>query len=882
MEKKLYDKNAITLDGRLDEAIWETAEAHTGFKKLKCRGATTAPAQATFRILPCEDRIYFGIRCEEPNIDKVVETHSVRSKWCTDSVELFLSPSGNSFEFYQFLVTLGNHTASNFHSEGGNIHPDPYAPMWRHATYVGEDFWSAEVELPLTAFYMTPNACWNDNWLVNVCRTRSEYYEGGSSLQFYTWSDLVSGFIESANFRSMEGFPMRPAKDDIRISSASVNVLDKTDRGFEGVLTVQTTNPEDAEFSFSSDCAEEVCVKLKQGENKIQVPCCFEKDGRGRVQLKLTRKSDGMVFMRWYPVRVTYEPIKLQLTLPEYRGNFYPGQDYTKIAGRILATKPVTVTLEGPGIKKQTVPLDAEGNFLVETPNFEIGDAFLTITDSVNTLTKKIRRLAPSKHTMSWISGGNLIVNGKPVLRRNMYAEYYHGGEAFKLKYDADDLHQTKEVRSQAGFITPGRLMKGADAPGGEATFDQKPSEEMYRRFAKALEDNKDRDFVYYYLDDEPECRGVSPVYLKYLYDFIADQDPYHVILIGTRSAGSMVDCGDWFECHPYIDVQVRDGKRYCARPINTLGKFVDEVLSINRTDKCVGFLPTCFSYRYQSMYSEYPNFAEMVCHTWAAMLPGAKTLWPYAYHDLNDRACLYEGIRYVFSSFEALENLILLANRTELVRNTQIHAVHYKLNDEEMFVLANLLDEPQSITLDGISGTWHHFRHGGTITNNTFELKPYEVVIGTSKIRDTGLPTYQETAALIDNLEYQRTHNGNVFFDRQGEMSINGSNGNGRYKLFDGIPDNYAWECNGEGKYFEMDITKFRPTFSKVVVHGFQIDDMELKVRNNGELTLPAVKEVKNERFSKTYIFAEPISPDCLRMEFGNHRVELYEIEAF
>lgn len=173
MEKKLYDKNAITLDGRLDEAIWETAEAHTGFKKLKCRGATTAPAQATFRILPCEDRIYFGIRCEEPNIDKVVETHSVRSKWCTDSVELFLSPSGNSFEFYQFLVTLGNHTASNFHSEGGNIHPDPYAPMWRHATYVGEDFWSAEVELPLTAFYMTPNACWNDNWLVNVCRTRS-------------------------------------------------------------------------------------------------------------------------------------------------------------------------------------------------------------------------------------------------------------------------------------------------------------------------------------------------------------------------------------------------------------------------------------------------------------------------------------------------------------------------------------------------------------------------------------------------------------------------------------------------------------------------------------------------------------------------------------
>ncbi|MBQ6596586.1 MAG: hypothetical protein IJH79_03445, partial [Lentisphaeria bacterium] len=38
------------------------------------------------------------------------------------------------------------------------------------------------------------------------------------------------------------------------------------------------------------------------------------------------------------------------------------------------------------------------------------------------------------------ISGGNLIVDGKPVLRRNMYAQYYNGGEAFRRKYDADDL----------------------------------------------------------------------------------------------------------------------------------------------------------------------------------------------------------------------------------------------------------------------------------------------------------------------------------------------------------------------------------------------------------------------------------------------------------
>ena len=881
METKLYDKNCITLDGKLDEPVWETAKAYSGLHKLKASGGGLAPVDAIFRILPCEDRVYFGIKCPEPDIERVVAGHGKRSMWCTDSVEFFLAPSGDSFDFYQFLVTMGGQSASNYHSEGGNIHPDPYAPRWNYATFVGEDYWSAEIELPLTAFYMTTNDCWSSKWMVNVCRSRADYSAGGAT-RYYTWSELESGFLESAKFQPIEGFPIRAAQNDVRIASAAVEINNKTEKGYIGSLAVNVIVPEDGEYTFSSETADTVDVALKAGSNGFTVPCCFERDNRQKIDLQLVRKSDGEVFKRWYPVRVTYEPIKLELSLPEFRGNFYPGQDYSKVVGKIVANKPVTVTLEGAGLGTKTATPDAEGNFTIDTSAMEEGVAMLTITDGKDTFTKKLRRLAPTGHTMTWISGGNLIVDGKPVLRRNMYAEYYHGGEAFKLRYDADDLHQTKKVHGQRGAIEPERLMPGCGAPGAEATQDKVPCDEMFKLVSNVIEANRDNDFAYYYLVDEPECRSISPVYLKHLYDYITDQDPYHVVLIGTRSADNVVDCGDWFETHPYINPQIRDGKRTYERPVNTMGRFVDQILKINRADKCVGFLPTCFSYKYQSIYSDYPTFDELICHTWAGMLPGAKSLWPYAYHDLNDRACLYEGMRYVFSTFEALEDLMLLAKRTELVRNNQIHAVHYALNGEEMFAVANLVPEEQTVTLDGISGTWYNFRRGGTITGNTFQLKPFEVVVGTSKIRDAGLPTYQEVSALIDKLEYQRTHTGSVFFDRQLDMLINGAPGNGRYKLFDGISDNYAWECSGAGKYLEMDITKFRPTFSKVVVHGFQIDDMELKVRNNGELSVPAVKEVKGEQYSKTFLLEAPISPDCLRLEFGDHKVELYEIEAF
>ena len=203
-------------------------------------------------------------------------------------------------------------------------------PQWRHETYVGEDYWSVEIEFPLSAFYMTPNAIWSTNWLMNVCRTRSEYRKDGGALVFYTWGDLVSGFVEPANFPVVEGFPMRAAEDDIRISSAVAGITNKTDAGFVGTLTVKTNNPVDCEFEFTSQYAEKTTVFLKAGENEFCVPCCFEKDSRCGVVLRITRKSDGAVFKRWYPVTVIYEPIKLMLTLPEFRGNFYPAPEYVR------------------------------------------------------------------------------------------------------------------------------------------------------------------------------------------------------------------------------------------------------------------------------------------------------------------------------------------------------------------------------------------------------------------------------------------------------------------------------------------------------------------------------------------------------------------------
>ena len=624
-------------------------------------------------------------------------------------------------------------------------------------------------------------------------------------------------------------------------------------------MKVKTDNAVADEFVFSSDHAADVKVKLEAGSNEFTVPCFFDKLGRASVMLSLTRTDDGELFKRYYPVRAEYEPIKLHLTLPEYRNNFYPGQDYTKVVGTVKAAKPVTLTLEGPGIETITIAPDADGSFTFATPNFQEGEAWLTATIDGFEIKKKIRRLAPTGHKMTWISGGNLIVNGKPILRRNMYARTYRVGTAFDRRYTADNLYETEEF-AETGLIhiQPQILLPGSEASGGEATRDQMPSEEMLRKVDEVVEKHKNTDMYAYYISDEPECRSLSITYLKHLYEYVADKDPYHLILTASRNADANVNIADWFEAHPYLNPLVKeDGTRVYEKPISCVGNYVDKIVKLNRPDKCIGFLPTCFAYKWNSLALDYPTFDEYITHTWAAMIRGGKSLWPYAAHDLNDRPALYEGTRYVFSSFAALEDIVLHGKRTTLLHNDVAESVLYEYGNEKMFVLVNFTQEPQTVTIDGLTGTWHEFRGDRTFTGNTFRINPTSTIIGLNVVKGADLPTYAQTAALVEKLEYERTHTGSLLYDRAADIKLTSSETYRftYYKLFDGMKDNLGgWIVGKPDNFLELDLTKVNPTFKKVVLSGYLIEDTQIKLRVGGELIEPAGTETTTEEYAKTF----------------------------
>lgn len=891
MDKKIYPDNCITLDGRMDEAVWSEVPEATGFTTRKIVGGELVADQTFVKILPCENRVYFGIKCMESNMD-FVRSFASQNIYCGSSVEVFLSPTGSTSEVYNFAVTIDGLKQVIYFVEGGN-NKAVYTPNWNHAVYMGEDYWSIEIEFPLYALYYSSNEKWTDQWLVNVIRNQPSATEKGPwgqpKFTCSTWSKIDMSFLEGHNFRRVDGMPMRAQRNEIKFTGVTLDLNEATQCGYRGTMEVTMVASAADAFTFSSDFSQPADITLQAGTNTFSVPCCVEELTNYDLALTFKRLADGEVFKYFTPVTAEFEPIRISFTLPEYRTNFYPGQDYSKIVGKVIAPKPVTLKLEGGGVQTQIVTPDENGSFTFQTADFdEGGEATLTATIDGWEITKTMRRIKPTGRMMSWISGGRMMVDGRAILRRNVTAAFYKGGEAFDRRFREDDLHETIETRHTC-FTQPRWLIPGAEtfnaSSAGEATKDQDPSEEMLQKLDALIEEYKSEDFVLNYTADEPEYHHFSLIYMRKYCDYLREKDPYHIIRICTHNPDVYMPYCDWIDTDPYIDVKVNDkGERSYRQPINTLHKFLDPVAELKCPDKVVGFVATTFSYKSISLDYDYPTFDEIICHIWVAINHGARAISTYAYHDLNDRPCLYEGVRYMFSSLETLEETILFGDRKILLSDENIDATIFEYGDKTMFVVANMSDKPQTVTVDGISGVWHNFRNGGMVTDNTFNLKPHQVVIGTRMAMDEGLPTYAETAELIDRLENERMNSKSLLFGRTADIVITASKGAGgaRHKLFDGVKDNLGFELREKDSFIELDLTKVKPTFSKIFVGGWHLEDMQVKVLVDGEWMNVTSNLTESEEFSATFRLKEAITPNALRFEFPQQRVELYEIEVY
>jgi hypothetical protein len=919
----------VVIDGKLDEAAWSAATPDGPFGWLKNAAKPGDPAQTEFRILADADAFYVGIRCDEPEMAKLKANPISRDGdvFSQDVVEVFFDPQGKGVNFYQFAVSAAGDQWDQYYIEKGNTTIGEYNGVWASAVFKGDTFWSVEMRVPLRALYHSAAVVFAPDWKFNVARERKP------EPQLTTWSPLVKGFLQPDHFRQAGPMPRKLAKYDLAVTFVEASIQEKTEAGYAGTLFVKMAAKPHAYGDYRVSVIDEkggkiaVDRKISLTQDEMRFPLAdavFPALGKTTLRATVTSSTGEVVADMYCVLRASYAPIAVTLTEPFYANCVFPGQALKAVAGVIVASFPperlkgaaAALTLCGPDgkpVASATCPLaNGEGTFSMPVGNLADGDYSLacavsaggqTLADSTTVL----RKLPPSPGSCVWIDRDlNLVVDGEAL-----YVRGWYGGpgylvskainDRFNNQYGGAFIQQGGQVGLEAERIDPSEGMRiKTDVEPSRKVFD-----EMRLRIEKA---RTDKGLWWYYLCDEPECRGVSPVYLKHMYDFVKKLDPYHPVMIITRAPEKYTECADILNPHPYPNPVIdADGRRSMSSSLKEIPRQIRTVLAAGKNRIPPWLTPQAFSYEFQDPCAQNPTFDEYTCMLFSAVAAGCKGFTPFMYCAHFNSLDLRVGNEYIYETLARIEPF-LLSGETPLEANVTAEddgvIVWIKRVDGKVLVIAvNLLDRPLAATVacPALAGVGHlvGFREKGetAVTKEggfTLNFAPYQVHMQSTAKLDDGLKPVEEVKAELTAAIAALRKPGNVLYGKGREIEYNSSDaytGTKLYTLVDGILDAYGWTSwttqvsPGKPGFIELSFPTFTPAFTKVQVHTATIEDMEFLIWKRGEWK--KMGEVTGNDAS-VIVFDLPEKTTTVKVRFvvskvkPGTRAEVYEIEMF
>jgi len=181
---------APTIDGALNDPCWAKAPVVSGFTRYN--KPKLMEVQTSLRVGYDEKWLYFGVHCDEPNAAKLTPAAAGRdSHGCFrgETVEVFLDPTHNHADYYQFAVNL----AGSFYDS--RQHDASWNSTAKLATKVVKEGWELELAIPWKEVGIEAP---KPGMVVgfNVCRDR---YAGGGR-EWSNWSQTMANFHDPARF----------------------------------------------------------------------------------------------------------------------------------------------------------------------------------------------------------------------------------------------------------------------------------------------------------------------------------------------------------------------------------------------------------------------------------------------------------------------------------------------------------------------------------------------------------------------------------------------------------------------------------------------------------------------------------------------------------
>jgi len=178
------------LDGKIEDAVWNTAPEAKGFFILgKTNAAVERPT--SFRAGWTTNALYLAVKCIEPTPEKLVANQADDGKvWWDDSIELFVLPEPDKSKIYYQLVV--NSRGCRWNGVGSDRHE---LMRWEAKSFIGKDYWSLEIKIPFETIRQIP--CDGKLWKFNLARNVQAV---STAEKHTTWSPLKGGFRDPLNF----------------------------------------------------------------------------------------------------------------------------------------------------------------------------------------------------------------------------------------------------------------------------------------------------------------------------------------------------------------------------------------------------------------------------------------------------------------------------------------------------------------------------------------------------------------------------------------------------------------------------------------------------------------------------------------------------------
>ncbi|WP_233752696.1 DUF5916 domain-containing protein [Flavilitoribacter nigricans] len=144
------ESKAPDIDGKLDEACWETVEWSGDYTQWQ-PASGEAPTQKTrMKVLYDAKNLYVGFRCFDDDPEKIEQRMSRRDGFAGDWVEVNIDSYHDLQTAFSFTISAAGVKGDEFISNDGNNWDTNWNPIWYAKSHIDSLGWTAELRIPLS------------------------------------------------------------------------------------------------------------------------------------------------------------------------------------------------------------------------------------------------------------------------------------------------------------------------------------------------------------------------------------------------------------------------------------------------------------------------------------------------------------------------------------------------------------------------------------------------------------------------------------------------------------------------------------------------------------------------------------------------------------